>query len=139
MPAEEFIGTIRQRTESKCWVAAGNYMNYQGRIERAELIVWLDYPFRIVLWRVLRRTAYRLISRKPLWNGNRETLRLTFSRESIIIWVFQTYWKRRKQFPLCSNGPKPSPSGFAVPGMQKSGSKIWRHSFLPQVDVDNLN
>lgn len=93
---EQVYSTLDGRSN---WIADGNYMNFVQILHKADLIVWLDYPFRIVLWRVLRRTAYRLVSRKPLWNGNRETLRLTFSRQSIILWVFQTYWKRKKMFP----------------------------------------
>jgi len=81
------------------WIVDGNYMNFVRILHKADLIIWLDYPFRTVLWRVLRRTSNRLITREPLWNGNRETLRLTFSKESIILWVFQTYWKRKKMFP----------------------------------------
>ncbi len=99
MPAEEFIEAVHARTQTERWVADGNYMNYLRRIERAELIIWLDYPFRIVIRRILVRTISRLISRKPLWNGNRESLRMALSREGMVYWVFSTYWKRRRQFP----------------------------------------
>ncbi len=95
----DFPERVYAALERERWIADGNYMNFVRILHKADLIVWLDYPFRIVLARVLRRTAYRLLSRKPLWNGNRETLRLTFSKESIILWVFQTYWKRKKMFP----------------------------------------
>ena len=95
----DFVERVYKELEREHWIADGNYMNFVSILGKADLIVWLDYPFRIVLWRVLRRTGYRLMSRKPLWNGNRETLRLTFSKESIILWVFQTYWKRKKMFP----------------------------------------
>jgi adenylate kinase family enzyme len=95
----DFTERVYDALERERWIADGNYMNYVSILGKADLIIWLDYPFRIVLWRVLRRTAYRLVSRKPLWNGNRETLRLTFSKESIILWVFQTYWKRKEMFP----------------------------------------
>lgn len=94
----DFSERVYAAIERDRWIADGNYMNFVRILHKADLIVWLDYPFRIVLWRVLRRTANRLITRKPLWNGNRETLKLTFSRESIILWVFQTYWKRKKMF-----------------------------------------
>ena len=95
----DFVERVHAELERERWIVDGNYMNYLSILDRADLVVWLNYPFRIVLGRVLRRTAYRLVSRKPLWNGNRETLQLTFSRESIILWVFQTYWKRRRMFP----------------------------------------
>jgi adenylate kinase family enzyme len=101
----DFAERVYSELERERWIADGNYMNFVRILHKADLIIWLDYPFRIVLWRVLRRTANRLLTREPLWNGNRETVRLTFSRESIILWVFQTYWKRRRQFPKILDSP----------------------------------
>ena len=50
-------------------------------------MLWLRPPFRVAYWRLLRRTFTRLVSREELWNGNRESWRLTFlSRDSILLW-----------------------------------------------------
>ena len=38
---------------------------------------------------MLLRTASRLVKRVELWNGNREHLRLTFGRDSIVLWVLR--------------------------------------------------
>ena len=43
----------------------------------------------------------RSVTRKELWNGNRESLRLAFSRDSIVWWVirqhasYRTKWEPR--------------------------------------------
>jgi adenylate kinase family enzyme len=82
------------------WVVDGNY---QGKIgnsvaERADTVVLLDLPHRVALRRVLWRTASRVVSRKELWNGNRETLRNAFSRDSIVWWVIRHHGSYEKRW-----------------------------------------
>ena len=73
---------------------------------RADTLVWLDHPFPVVLWRLLSRTARRVISREELWNGNRESWRGTlFSRDSLLIWLFKTHWSRRKKYAALLQTP----------------------------------
>ena len=99
-PRDEFVARVRNRMTTERWVIDGNYGNWAGHFQRAELIIWLDYPFRIILSRVLRRTLTRLLTREELWNGNREAWAMAFSRESIVLWVFKTYWRRKREFPV---------------------------------------
>jgi adenylate kinase family enzyme len=40
---------------------------------RADTVVWLDYPRRVVMPRVLRRSLRRTVTREPVYGGNRET------------------------------------------------------------------
>ncbi len=99
-PREEFQAEAIARMSVDGWVVDGNYMNMlRDHLAQSDLIVWLDYPFRIVLRRMLWRTVKRLVTKEELWNGNRESWRMTFSRESIILFLFQTYWKRKRDFP----------------------------------------
>lgn len=100
VPWDEFCIRAEKRLAGERWVCDGYYANRARQFEKSDLVVWLDYPFRIVLFRVLRRTLRRVFIHEELWNGNRETLRKTFSRESIVLWVFQTYWKRRREMPV---------------------------------------
>ena len=54
--------------------------------------VWLNYPFRVVLWRCLCRTIRRAITREELFSGNRESFRKSFlSRDSIILWAVTSH------------------------------------------------
>jgi adenylate kinase family enzyme len=83
------------------WVADGNYHGKLGTrvLERADTVVFLDLPYGLTLGRVLRRTARRILTRQELWNGNRESLRLTFSRDSIVWWVLTQHGKNREKWP----------------------------------------
>jgi adenylate kinase family enzyme len=83
------------------WVVDGNYHGKLGTsvLERADTVVFLDMPFGLTLRRVLWRTASRIVRRKELWNGNRETLRNALSRDSIVWWVITQHGKYRQNWP----------------------------------------
>jgi adenylate kinase family enzyme len=83
------------------WVADGNYHGKLGTsvLERADTVVFLDLPFGLTLRRVLWRTGSRIVSREELWNGNRESLRLALSRDSIVWWVVRQHGKYREKWP----------------------------------------
>jgi adenylate kinase family enzyme len=75
------------------WVVDGNYYGKLGPlvIDQADTILWLDIPYGKAVLRVLRRTFGRILRRTELWNGNRETLRSSLGRESIIWWVLRRH------------------------------------------------
>jgi adenylate kinase family enzyme len=62
------------------WVIDGNYSGtLAGRLERADTIVYLDFPIRLCLWRVLRRVwRYRGRARPDMTEGCPERFDLGF-------------------------------------------------------------
>jgi adenylate kinase family enzyme len=90
-------------TRSPGWVVAGNYSETRPITwPRAEAIIWLDYPLRVIFWRLLQRTWKRIFFKEELWNGNREhlwTQLKLWSEESLFHWLFKTYWRRKRQYP----------------------------------------
>jgi adenylate kinase family enzyme len=41
--------------------------------DRADTLVWLDYPRRVVVARAVRRSLRRIATRERLWHGHRES------------------------------------------------------------------
>ena len=99
-PEAEFLRLVDAATAGEDWVAAGNYSPAREILwTRANAIVWLDLSLPRVLARGLRRTLQRIVSREPLFHGNRETLRQSFlSRDSILWWIVTTFHRRRREF-----------------------------------------
>lgn len=100
-PDEEFRGAVQRALGSEGWVADGNYSGSLGDLvlEQADVVVWLDIPFRTTMGRLWRRTLRRIRNRTELWSGNRETWRgAFFSRDSLFVWVLRTHFSRRRRY-----------------------------------------
>lgn len=101
-PLDEFRRLVGEKISQDCWVIDGNY---GGKVRgivwaRATHIVWLNYPFSIMLSRALRRTMRRLWTKEILFSGNRESWQTQFyKRDSILFWVITTYGRRRREVP----------------------------------------
>lgn len=99
-PAPEFRRLVAAAAGGDSWVADGNYSSARDLLwPRATTVVWLDLGLPRVLWRGLRRSMGRALSGRPLWHGNRESLRRTFlSKDSLLLWIVSTYHRRRREF-----------------------------------------
>ncbi|MGE0494565.1 MAG: hypothetical protein AB7S38_35475 [Vulcanimicrobiota bacterium] len=55
-PMEEFEARMLAEVEKPAWIFDGNYAGTLGlRLRRAQLVIWLDYPGWLCLYRVLKR------------------------------------------------------------------------------------
>jgi len=99
---QEFREKVEAATRMSGWVLAGNYSKVRDIIwPRAELVVWLDYPFLLVLGRLWKRTWRRWWRKELLWGTNYEHLWPQFklwSKESLFNWLFQSYGRHRRQY-----------------------------------------
>jgi adenylate kinase family enzyme len=61
-------------TEGDDWVIDSLYHQMLGDLvpERADLLVWLDLPVPLVMWRLVKRTHVRKRDQTVLWNDNVE-------------------------------------------------------------------
>jgi adenylate kinase family enzyme len=107
-PAADFCRLVAASADAGCWVADGNYSSARHVLwPRATTVVWLDLGLSRVLWRGLRRTLARCLSRQELWHGNRESLRRAFlSRESLLLWIVTTFHRRRREFAALREAPE---------------------------------
>jgi adenylate kinase family enzyme len=96
----EFRARVRVAVSEPRWVIDGNYSVVQDLVwARATTLVWLNYPFSLIYTRAWSRTLRRVITREPLFAGNRESLRGIVDPEWIPWWVLRTFWRRRREYP----------------------------------------
>lgn len=97
---EEFRAKVDQITIQERWILSGNYRKVRDLIwPRADTLIWLDYSFPLVFVRLWQRTINRILSGELVCNGNHETWRAIFGRDSLVLWQLKTYWKRKREIP----------------------------------------
>ena len=82
------------------WVLDGNYSRTLDiKWERVDSVIWLDFSLPRTVAQAIKRAVSRIISQEELWpgTGNRESLKMLFSRDSIVLWTIQTFASRRKK------------------------------------------
>ena len=82
------------------WILDGNYSRTMPiKMERVEVVIWLDFSYLRTIRQAIFRAIQRLFSRKELWpgTGNRESLRMLFSKDSIVLWTMTTYRRRKRK------------------------------------------
>lgn len=100
-PVEEFRALLTEKIKGDSWVVAGNYASRAQDIlwPRADTIIWLDMPFWINFWMLIRRTFTRALSGEEICNGNKETLlKQFFTKNSILWWFLKTFHKNRVRY-----------------------------------------
>jgi adenylate kinase family enzyme len=110
VPNEEQRRRITEICAGERWILDTAYSRWLDvPLARAELIVGLDYPRWVSLGRLVRRTAIRAVDRKTICNGNTESFRQAFSRESIIVWHFRTFARKRARIRAWAADPSGVP------------------------------
>ena len=108
-PTPEFRSTVMaamaEADESDGgWVVPGNYRTVADITQRsADTIVWLDLPRRVTMWRLLKRSVRRSVTREEVWGGNRESLVNLVSRDpnrNVLLWS----WRNHPQYQQVYEG-----------------------------------
>ncbi len=100
-PTAEFRSKVLELTSGDGWVVDGNYNGRLGDLvwHRADTVVWLDMPLRLSLWRTLRRTVRRALTREELWSGNRENLYgAVMGRDALLVYSVRTHARHRRLY-----------------------------------------
>jgi adenylate kinase family enzyme len=100
-PRSSFLTDVDAFITGDRWVTdSDGYQTHIGtRVhERADTLVWLDYPRWLSEWRVVRRTARRILTRERLFNGNRERfLAVLTDPEHPVRWTWSQHAARRRR------------------------------------------
>jgi adenylate kinase family enzyme len=99
---DELRAKVEPIVATDSWVIDGAYRGKLGDLilERADTVVWLDFPLGVWLPRLVRRTVGRVVRKEELWAGNRETFRnVFFRRDSLLVFALRNYRRRRLLYP----------------------------------------
>ncbi|CAK4611165.1 hypothetical protein LEN26_017896 [Aphanomyces euteiches] len=101
--AADYVEKMKVATESPTWALAGHARKARDMVfRRADVVVWLDYSLWTVFWQLVRRCLYRWWTNEQLWGTNNESiwthLKL-WSDDSLVHWLFKTYWIRKQEYP----------------------------------------
>jgi adenylate kinase family enzyme len=109
-PLPVFRTRVEKAIQAEKWIVAGNYRAVRDLTwPKAEAVIWLDYPLWTVFWQLTRRNFKRWWSRELLWGTNYEPLWIHFklwSKESLYNWLFQTYWRRKREYAILFSLPE---------------------------------
>ena len=99
LPDDEFVARARQIAADDAWVVDGNYSVVRPVFwERATHIVWPDLPKAVVMRQVTWRSLSRAVTKKPMWNGNKERFRTWTEPTHPIRWAWSTYDRRQREY-----------------------------------------
>ena len=99
---EAFRARVAAAVAADAWVVDGNYSVVRDLVwQRADTFIWLDPPFRVLLWRLFRRTNRRIRTGEELWSGNRERFGNAYlSRDSLYVWLIRAHPRHRRDWPV---------------------------------------
>jgi adenylate kinase family enzyme len=88
------------------WIIDAGYSRWIDVVlARVDLIVALDYPRWRSLARLTWRTFARAIDRRMICNGNTESFRQMVSRDSILVWHFRSFARKRARMRAWAADP----------------------------------
>ena len=104
----------RERIAAICagpqWVLDTAYGAWRDiPLASADLVIGLDLPRWRSLTQLVRRTLSRLVKRTPVCNGNVETLRSLFATDSIVVWHFRSFSRKRRRMRAWQTDPTMPP------------------------------
>ncbi|MGD7789965.1 adenylate kinase [Propionibacteriaceae bacterium Y1700] len=96
VPAEEQRRIITDLCAQDCWIIDHGYGSWLDvPMGRADLVIGLDLPRWLSLARLVRRSVLSVLGRRPICNGNIETWRTLLARDSILVWHFRSFARKR--------------------------------------------
>ena len=129
---EIFRHLVSKSIETSSWIVDGNYGSARDILwTQANYVIWLNYSLPCVLWRGLRRTLKRCLTRETLWHGNRESFSKLFSKDSLLKWIVQKHHSQIEAFKRIRDS-EVYPNLIWIEFMSPSQTKSWlKHTTLP--------
>lgn len=111
---EEFLADVQKLADRSEWIICGNYTRCRSLIDpKADTYIWLDYPFVLVLSRLVRRCFIRSRRKEMLWDHCQESLwNSFFGKDAIVWWIFRVRKRQKKQLETLFSAPQPGVAYF---------------------------
>ncbi|MCH9753295.1 MAG: AAA family ATPase [Alphaproteobacteria bacterium] len=120
-PEKEYKNILEDFTKKDQWIISGNSSDINSPIWlRCDTVIWLDYSIFRCLYQSICRSIKRIRSSEVCCGGNRETMKLFFSRKSIILWVLGSFFRRKSIYS-------------EIFSSQESSSKLYLRITNPQL------
>ena len=109
VPIPEQTRRIEAICSEESWIldtAYGHWLSVP--LGAAQLIVTLDYPSWRSFGRLVWRTLRRIVDKSAICNGNHESLKTMLSSDSILLWHFKSFQRKRDrmaQWAQSKSGP----------------------------------
>lgn len=94
---ESVVERVDAATSEPAWILDGNFDDQRDFVwQRADTVIWLDYPLWRVLFQVVNRNLGLWLSQKPTWSDNRMSWQRAWSgiRHSL-----RSHKLKRKNYP----------------------------------------
>ncbi|MBP2188442.1 P-loop NTPase family protein [Nocardia goodfellowii] len=129
LPTDEFRAAVTAQVTRDAWVVDGNYNGKLGDLvwQHADTVLWFDLPRPLVLRQIIQRTVIRALTRRELWNGNRERFRDMLSRDperSVIMWSWTTHARNRTRYEAARADPAYQHIDFIRLGSHRAAEKF---------------
>lgn len=99
-PDEEFFPRLSELLERENWVLDGNYTRtMEFKWNRVQAVVWLNFSYARTVYQAIKRASGRLFDQEEIWTGtgNRENLKMLFSKDSIVLYTICNYHRHVKR------------------------------------------
>ena len=138
VPRTEFMSDVDRLTQEPTWVSEWQYATVRPLLaQRADTLIWLDYPLPVSMVRLIRRTVRRRRQREELWNGNYEgpLWRIFTDTDHIIRWGWRT---RNKLKALVPTLEQKYPGLHVLRLRSPREADVWLDRLTEQVDVSRV-
>lgn len=126
VPSPELLPRVLEAaTCNPSWIIDGNYRKVQVEIEPLVThVIFLDLPFYLTLYRLVKRTFWRWWSGHLLWGKCRETVSSVFAwnNDGLFYYMIKYFWKKRAELTEKTRR------------MAKEGKTVWTFQKFSQVE-----
>ncbi|MFF1399339.1 adenylate kinase [Streptomyces sp. NPDC058287] len=100
LPLPEFRRQAGEITQRDAWIVEGNFSKLADVVwHRADVLVWLDFPLVLIMYRIVRRSLYQLTGLEDSPQARRLTWsKAFFSRRSLLRTAIRKYRNNRPRY-----------------------------------------